>query len=53
MQNAERGTHRYIATGRILTGYVAGNGKPKGMSDERWQEVQRLWAVKRRRVRSK
>lgn len=41
------------ATGRILSGYVAGNGKPKGMSDERWQEVQHLWAVKRRRDRSK
>lgn len=41
------------ATGRILNGYTAGGGKPAGMSDARWQELQHLWSVRFKQKRGK
>lgn len=31
------------STGKIITGYRPGGGKPSGYTDEKWAELQRLW----------
>jgi hypothetical protein len=40
------GHFKVASTGRILTGYRAGGGKPKGVSDEYWDQLQKAWGFK-------
>lgn len=40
------GHFKVASTGRILTGYRAGGEKPKGVSDEYWDQLQKAWGFK-------
>ena len=41
------GHFKVASTGRILTGYRAGGEKPKGVSDEYWDQLQKAWGFKK------
>jgi RNase H-fold protein (predicted Holliday junction resolvase) len=41
------GHFKVASTGRILTGYRAGGEKPKGVSDEYWDLLQKAWGFKK------
>lgn len=46
LPNHRRELHPTNSVGKLISGYKAGGGKPKNISDADWERYQRLWNTK-------